>query len=541
MPFLSRRSVDPLTFTTPLRDRRFAQNQSELSQTPRSRARSEASLFRRVSTLFTGRRRTSPSQTTSRPVGIGYSYTYPRTTLPRVSSDSTPQSSLEIRRPSGLGRRASLLGSNDSTDNESFGREVQEGGDSVPIGFASLPNLLSGAFQSPERSSPHLGLPPKRRTASITLPNPIFRVVLEFLPRNDLPAVALVSRGFCAIARYTLYHSLNVQTMTESSLERLYNVLACRKELAALVVSFYCRSWPSWGFASPDGFLSSVPSSDVRQALQNMYNLKSLTLPSFASILSLTPSLTFSLIHLTILDKKLTQSQLVALRSWLATQASLESLSLPHLVEYSSTDLLQTNDHGSLTTLLPGLKSLRASTEIVSMLCLEMNKPIQHLTLDVHETLYTGLRPSSVIRPLNGVREMHIIFAPEVDKRTVEKFLGITGSMLTGEQKPEAMKSLEVEVLWTDNDAAEACPRQSSSILVSLLIFLVRLDTVRDCHLDHISFSGVGDAQIDVAISLHPSIHPRQLATTPTSQSRSLTFLDGVLAGPPIDIHCHSL
>lgn len=329
------------------------------------------------------------------------------------------------------------------------------------MGFASLPNLLSGAFQSPERSYSHLGLLPKRRTASITLPNPIFRVVLEFLPRNDLPAVALVSRGFCALARYALYHSLDVHTLTESSLEGLYNILACKKELAALVASFYC----------PDGFVSSVPSNDVRQALQNMYNLKSLTLPSFASILSLTPSLTFSLTHLAILDKKLTQSQLVALRSWLATQASLESLSLPHLVEYTGTDSScmeewvpvgdpsQTNDQGPFTTLLPGLKSLRASTEIVSMLCLEMNNPIQHLTLDVHETLYAGLRPSSVIRSLNGVREMHIIFAPEVDKRTVEKFLGVTGSMLTGEDKPEAMKSLEVEVSWTDKDAAEVCPR----------------------------------------------------------------------------------
>lgn len=255
----------------------------------------------------------------------------------------------------------------------------------------------------------------------------------------------------------------------------LYNILACKEELAALVVSFHCRSWPSWELASLDGRISSVPSDDVRQAFQNMYNLKSLTLPSFGSILSLTPSLTFSLLHLTILDKKLTQSQLVALHSWLATQPSLDSLSFPHL-EYTSTDLSfidewapvadpsQTNSYGPSTTLLPGLKSLHASTEIASMMCLAMNHPIEHLTLDVRGTLYTGLRPSSVIRSLNGVREMHIIFAPEVDKRTVEKFLGVTGSMLTGADKADPMKSLEVEVMWTDNDAAEVCPQRSSTI-----------------------------------------------------------------------------
>jgi len=216
---------------------------------------------------------------------------------------------------------------------------------------------------------------------------------------------------------------------------------------------------------------------DVRQALQNMYNLKSLTLASFASIISHTPSLTFSLTHLTILDKKITQSQLVAMRSWFATQPSLESLSFPSLVECTSTDPSfidewdpvvdpsQTDGYGSFTTLLPGLKSLRASTEIASTLCLAMHNPIEHLTLDVHETLYTGLRPSSVVRSLNGVRDMHIVFGPEVDKRTVEKFLGVAGSMLTGADKAEAMKSLEVEVSWMDSDAPETLYEIVTSII----------------------------------------------------------------------------
>lgn len=439
---------------SPPRDRGYPQKQLGLSQNPRNRARSEASLFRRVSTLFTVRRRTSSkasfSKTNTSSTGIGYIHACPWTTLPRLSSDSTPHSSLEIRRPSGLGRRASLLESDDSIAlSESF-----DGGDTPPTGFASLPNLLGGGFHSPDISRPPY-------TASFALPDPIFRVVLEFLPRNDLPVVALVSRGFCSAARYALYHSLDIQNMKESSWERLYNVLASRKELAALVVSFYCHSWPSWGPASPDNRLSSVPSGDVRQAFQNMYNLKSLTLPSFISILSHTPSFTFSLTHLTILDEKMTQSQLVALRSWLATQPSLESLSFPHLAEYTSTDpsfvdeWVPASGHGPFTTILPRLESLHASAEIVSALSFAMSNPIQHLRLDVHETLYTGLRPSSVIRSLSGVHDMHIIFAPEVDKRTVEKFLGVTGTMLTGQNNPKAMKSLEVEVLWTDNDAAE--------------------------------------------------------------------------------------
>ena len=474
MPFLSRRrSVDPLTPTPPPRERGYPQKPFDLPQTPaRGRTRSEASVFRRVSTLFTVRRRSKVSfaQPNASPAGIEYRCAHPWPTLARVSNDSTPQSSLEIRRPSGLGRRASLLESDDSfADSENFGREIPEEG-TAPTGFASLPNLLGGAYHSPQRVTySSRELPRMRRTASIALPDPIFRVVLEFLPRNDLPVVALVSRGFCTAARFALYHSLDVERIAESSLEKLYNVLARRTKLAALVVSFYCHSWPSWELVSPDGRVSPIPLDDVRQALQNMYNLKSLTLASFASILSHTPSLAFSLTHLTILDKKITQSQLVAMRSWFATQPSLESLSFPHVVECTSTDPSfvdewdpvvdpsQTDGHDSFTTLLPGLKSLRASTEIASTLCLAMHNPIEHLTLDVHETLYTGLRPSSVVRSLNGVRDMHVIFGPEVDKRTVEKFLGVAGSMLTGEDKAEAMKSLEVEVSWTDNDAPEVC------------------------------------------------------------------------------------
>ena len=464
MPFLSRRSVDPLASVSPLKGRGYPSKLSDLSQNPRNRARSEASLFRRVSTLFTPRRRWSSkvslSPTNSSSVGVGYVRSYPWNTLPRVSSDSTPHSSLEIRRPSGLGRRASFLLSSDTiSDAESFGKVLDEG-DTVAVGTVSLPNLLGGAnYYAPGISRPHIELPSPSYTASFALSDSIFRHVLEFLPRNNLPIVALVSRGFCSAARYALYHSLDLQNMTESSLEKLFNVLASREDIAAQVASLYCHCWPCKLASMGSG--PSIPAGGIRQAFQNMYNLKCLTLPSFVSILSHSPSFTFSLTHLTILDKRMTPSQMVVLRSWLATQPSLEALSFPHLAELSGTASVDEwvpscdpSDHCSYT-ILPALKSLHASAEIVSALCFAMDTPIQHLTLDVRGTLYTGLRPGTVIRALRGVRDMHIIFAPEVDKRTVEKFLGVTGSALAGENKAAAMKSLEVEVLWTDNDAAE--------------------------------------------------------------------------------------
>ena len=473
MPFLSRRSVDPLTSVSPPKGRAYPQKPSALSQNPRIRTRSEASLFRRVSTLFTVRRRSSTkasfSQTNASSAGIGYIHSYPWNTLPRVStgSDSTARSSLsEIRRPSGLGRPASLLESSDLfANNDSFGTALNGG--ETPTALASLPNLLCGVSHPlGDRSRPHRD---PCCTASFTLPDPIFRAVLEFVPRQHLPAVARVSRGFCAAARYALYHALDSHHMQASAREKLYSVLASRKELAALVVSFYCHAGPS-----------SVLSGDVRHAFQNMCNLKSLTLPSFVSILSHTPSFTFSLTHLTILDEKMTQSQLVALRSWLATQPSLESLSFPHLAEYTSAEpsewasASEPNGHSTpFTTTLPGLKSLRASAEIISALCFAMRHPIQHLTLDVHATLYTGLRPGAVIRSLRGVRDMHVIFAPEVDRRTVEKFLGVTGSMLTGDNNPEAMKSLEVEVSWTDNDGAEVPSISPTPPFPPLILYLV--------------------------------------------------------------------
>ncbi|KAF8836579.1 hypothetical protein BDN67DRAFT_973963 [Paxillus ammoniavirescens] len=470
MPFLSRRSVEPLG-PSEARDssRRFS-----LRDTPRNRAASDG-VFRRVSTLFSGRKRThsKPSPSQSVPghgsAGIGFIRSHPLILSARSSTSSTKSSS-EIRRPSGLGRRADSLESMQSLAvSEGYGRPV--GGTRAKTGFASLPNLLGGPSHFPDISIPDPAVQCARQDGSLALPDELLQAILVLLPRRDLPITALVSRRFCSATRHALYRSLDFQHIAEPRVEKLCDVLARKTELAEQVITLTCHFWPTSKPSSPDGITALFPSADFLDALQNMRNLKNLTLQSFTSVLSHAPSLSFSLTKLMILDAKITQSQLMDVRNWLNSQSFLESLSFPNLVEFIGFEhpsqqspgernpaaaLSQpTNDDQFTSSFLPRLTQLHASTQITTLLCSAMTRRMRHLTLDVHETLYTGLRPSTVLRALQGVREMHIIFGHEVDKRTVEKFLGAAGGMLAKEDGTEALESLEIEVMWVDDGAAE--------------------------------------------------------------------------------------
>ncbi|KIK91995.1 hypothetical protein PAXRUDRAFT_603531 [Paxillus rubicundulus Ve08.2h10] len=552
MLFLSRRSVEPLP-VGPSEERDFSRRFS-LRNTPRNRAASDG-VFRRVSTLFSGRKRTHskspPSQSVPGhgPVGIGYIRSHPLILSARSSTSSTPSSS-EIRRPSGLGRRAGSLESMQSLAvSEGYARPV--GGTRAKTGFASLPNLLGGPSHFPVISVPHPTVQRARRDGSLALPDELLQAILLLLPRCDLPITALVSRRFCSATRHTLYRSLDFQHIAEPRVEKLCDVLARKAELAEQVITLTCHFCPTSKASSPDGNTTLFPSADFLHALQNMRNLKNLTLQSFISVLSHAPSLTFSLTKLTILDAKITQPQLMDVRSWLTSQSFLESLSFPNLVEFTDfghpsqqspgeknppAALLQTvNDDQFASGFLPRLTQLHASTQITTLLCSAIARRIRHLTLDVHETLYTGLRPSTVLRALQGIREMHIIFGHEVDKRTVEKFLGAAGGVLAKEDGTEALESLEIEVMWVDDGAAEvrshrgyrdiADPPPHAQTLYGIVTSIIsRFRGLQKLKLTSPYRTIDSQAPITLSVPLPPAL-PSPASTVSSSSSPSLLYV----------------
>jgi len=93
----------------------------------------------------------------------------------------------------------------------------------------------------------------------------------------------------------------------------------------------------------------------------------------------------------------------------------------------------------------------------MTIICSLLAQPLHTVILDVTTTLYTGLRPAAVLRAIQGVSELDVIFTHEVDKRTVEKFLGAAGGILSegDSSSGHALIVLEVEVLWMEDDAAE--------------------------------------------------------------------------------------
>lgn len=419
-------------------------------------------VFRRVSTLFGTRKRTrskpAPLKLNSTEIRgpLGFIRSSP-VILSRLSNDSTPPSSPEIRRPSGLGRRASDL--------ESIGQSEH---DRVPT-----MNDFSRSLLRPSREfDENFPLP---------LPGEIIATILYFLRRSDLPAAAVVSRGFCSVTRHVLYCSVDFQSLTEPQMESLCTTLAAHSKLAERVRTLSCHFWPRHKSVTAGG--PTLPSAEFVQALQNMRNLQVLTMQSFAPILLYSHLLSFSLTELTILDESLTQVQLTCLRTWLASQSRLRSLSFPNLVEFvassgsdstsshegttSCASSIRTSEHGCPEEFLPALQSLHAPTSLAMTILSDTKHPLKRVALHVHDTLYTGLRPTVVLRALKGTTEVHIIFGHGVDKRTAEKFLGTAGSILLGEceGRKKMLESLHVEVMWSDEDAAERVYKMISSII----------------------------------------------------------------------------
>jgi hypothetical protein len=412
-------------------------------------------VLKRVSALFNPRKRTlsksvSPLRHGNAPVGFirDAATVYSRSS----SASSTGSQPDEIRRPSGLGRRASLMeslqlpiGSVELVASNGDGGESR--GPACPIDRTLL-LLRAGPFAEHMTRSCDV-----RTAASQSLPVELLETILSFLPKFDLPRIALVSPQFCEATRNIVYQTLDFQTISEPSVEKLCIVLATSVSLAARVRSLSCHFWP----ATTDGDLT--PSSDFTSALRNMSNLESLTIRSFVPVLSQSPLPPFLLKTLVILDETISPQGAKDLLRFLRNQTSLQSLALPNVIEQAcSLDYFSHQGSGlAQDTILPSLSQLHAPPQLMTRICSLLTYPLHTVILDVTTTLYTGLRPADILRAIQGVSELDVIFTHEVDKRTVEKFLGAAGGILSESDgsSSHSLVVLEVEVLWVEDDAAD--------------------------------------------------------------------------------------
>lgn len=246
------------------------------------------------------------------------------------------------------------------------------------------------------------------------LPTEVISTILTFLPRPHIPTLALISHDWLTAAQYVLYGTLDLRNITSHRYNALSTLLWSRHDLTDLTHTLICEKWMD--FALP---------------FQRMSHLTSLTLPNF-DLDILQHHTAFGLTRIKFLDDQLDVEELMR---WLDGQVNIRVLELPRLWEDGELDIELPS------TLLPALHTLHAPPSLVELLS---SRPLRRVTLNVDATLYTGLRPGTLMKGLGGVTQLRIQFSPKVDKRTVEKTLGSAGSVLGN-----TLESLAVEVCWT--------------------------------------------------------------------------------------------
>lgn len=463
MYFLSRRSAEPSRASSDLDIAGGRSAAADTSTVPQGKYPNR--VLKRVTTLFNPRKRTSLKNAS--PVGSHGAVGFIRdaaAAYPRPSSDSSTASPDEIRRPSGLGRRASLMESL-PLHGESIDLERSNGNGGEARLLKSLSNLLnnpSHSFRSGllAEHTTHTGVTIQ------SLPVELLETILSFLPKFALPRIALVSAQLCNASRNTLYRILDFQSISEPQVKKLCKTLATHASLATRVQSFSCHFWPA-----SEGHL--IPSLDLTTALHNMSNLECLTLRTFSPVFSRSPPLSFRLKTLVILDDTISEEQFIDILHFLRNQSSLQYLAFPNVVENASPES-SFHQHifvsGLAREMLPSLSQLHAPPRLTMAICSLLGQTLETVVLDVTTTLYTGLRPAALLRAIQGVSKLDVVFTHEVDKRTVEKFLGAAGGILSGSDAANSrgLMALEVEVLWMEDDTAEVSDIfwiQKSSIL----------------------------------------------------------------------------
>ncbi|GJE94114.1 hypothetical protein PsYK624_102820 [Phanerochaete sordida] len=402
--------------------------------------------------------------------GVGFTAAYDAHAYTPSRSPS-PEPSLEIRRPSGLGRRVSISGevtgeAGEWWAEESYPRAPKERKRSISTPELSL-ILPGGDLGRWTEQSGYDGEAPKNRKPAGMLPRiplDLLKATVAFVPHADLPAVALTCRTFLEVARSRMYRNVDLLHVSdEACVDRCINLLASRRDLAALVESFASRSTPQ---SQNLGNTSPLPAFTFAIALNNMNNLSSLTMSHFDPALLF--HTTFHLRRLTFLCQSVSQSELESLFAWLTNQPKLTSLSFPHLaldnesarwIAGAGSQLanIPEEDQDSQTvaaaalppSLLPALDHISGPSALVSALV--PGRPLTSVTVLIHTTIYDGLRPSALVAALaqssTSVTSFALI-APQrcrVDARTIERVL-----MAAGAELGNTLKVLEIETPLDD-------------------------------------------------------------------------------------------
>ncbi|KAI0052783.1 hypothetical protein FA95DRAFT_1162552 [Auriscalpium vulgare] len=336
----------------------FFSRRRDLDASPSSSG-STSSLRKRVS-IFTSR--------LVRPQSNYPSYTW--TPRSRSPSRSPSPPSPDIRRPSGLGRRASLI--------------------SLPL---ASPSPASPTFLARGRtlSTPQLAnfpVPPAPRV------HPAIVLALPYVSRDALTAFARVSRAARATAVPLLYGKLDLD---EYVADECIATIAANPPLAGQVTAFSLSSSPA----------SATFALALSLALRSMHHLTSLTLPYFSS--DLLANLPYPLRALRLLSTALPPTFYT---TYLPSQPALRHLALPNLVSPA-------------TPVSTDLESLCGSPALA--MALAPHCKLREMELYVNSTLYDGLRPAALMDALAGVRTLRMVLGHNVDARTRARLVGALG------------------------------------------------------------------------------------------------------------------
>ncbi|KAH6902558.1 hypothetical protein BKA70DRAFT_1112752 [Coprinopsis sp. MPI-PUGE-AT-0042] len=307
------------------------------------------------------------------------------------SMESFDESLEDIRRPSGLGRAASMSSKRslpltpsrmvfpqsstaESQEDQGLLQEQHDGG-YIRSRAKSSPNPSVGLFRSislkaknrlrsrrnsvsnepepaPAPTAPSVDpeLPPPVPPLSLhhRLPVEVIASIFIHLPKSEVPGLARLSRVWSEAARIHLYTRLDLGQLKPKQIEKLLGILAPRRDLTDVVQHFTCTTWPNFFEAHrPSSATLASPSSPDREAqlrntlltatftltLQRMSNLTHLTLPSFDLSL-LSQHSAFGLKSITFLNTAFSQEEMTSLFNWLDGQINISLLSFPNLEDY---------------------------------------------------------------------------------------------------------------------------------------------------------------------------------------------------------------
>lgn len=454
-----------------------------ISSFTRGRKISAEKIIRRVSTMLS---KSLPKKSSALPPRGLNIQAQPepqwRVANPSSSPTESDMSFDDIRRPSGLGRAISIS-SNYSLPPTPFTATDPDS----PFRFATKNDYeRTRALSSPhshwstealesvtnKKSQMQRPVSIARRNKACPpppMPHEVLVNILTFAPRHAVASCALSSRDWYAAARLVLYEALDLRTLQPEKVELLVTLLAYRHDLAELVRSFECHTWPDFfpPSSNPDRPQTTRPSFSPALtavftiAFQNMYLVTSLVLPSFDHTF-LRHHSAFGLKKLTILSHTMSSHETDQLFAWLNGQTNITHLAFPNLLDLNNISkclTIPTSLHSTLTNayststpiltlskslstplhqlpaaspfdspnLLPLLTTLTATSSIIDSLTankhLAHSRPLRNVTLNINSTLYTGLRPSSLLTPLRGITTLSLKFSIVVDKRTILKVL----------------------------------------------------------------------------------------------------------------------